>query len=90
MPNLDMYSSREFHNSIMETLSQNGFPILNKASNHFPLCAGDMEDPSHKIIESQQAIVERLDQIIELQKQRVALEAYKLNVQFVDGKIVPM
>ncbi|KAM7282768.1 uncharacterized protein ISCGN_011455 [Ixodes scapularis] len=51
---------------------------------------GDMEDPSHKIIESQQAIVDRLDQIIELQKQRVALEAYKLNVQFVDGKIVPM
>ncbi|XP_040069912.1 uncharacterized protein LOC115321017 [Ixodes scapularis] len=45
--------------------------------------------PSHEIIETQEAIVERLDRIVVLQEQMVALKAYKLNVRFENGKIVP-
>ncbi|XP_040061921.1 uncharacterized protein LOC120836893 [Ixodes scapularis] len=80
----------ENHDASGCLLQDDGGASLRTSRSHKPNQRRDMEDPSHKIIESQQAIVERLDQIIELQKQRVALEAYKLNVQFVDGKIVPM
>ncbi|KAM7309429.1 uncharacterized protein ISCGN_013060 [Ixodes scapularis] len=45
--------------------------------------------PSHEIIQTQEAIVERLDRIVVLQEQMVALKAYKLNVRFENGKIVP-
>ncbi|KAM7308056.1 uncharacterized protein ISCGN_011691 [Ixodes scapularis] len=45
--------------------------------------------PSHEIIQTQEAIVQRLDRIVGLQEQMVALKAYKLNVRFENGKIVP-
>ncbi|KAM7302498.1 nuclear apoptosis-inducing factor 1-like [Ixodes scapularis] len=47
------------------------------------------EDPTQKIIEGQQAITARLDRLVELHEQMVALKAYKLNVCFQNGKIVP-
>lgn len=45
--------------------------------------------PSNEIIQTQEAIVERLDRIMGLQEQMVALKAYKLNVRLEKGKTVP-
>ncbi|XP_040074068.1 uncharacterized protein LOC120846398 [Ixodes scapularis] len=47
------------------------------------------EDPTQKIIEGQQAITARFYRLVELHEQMHALKAYKLNVFFQNGEIVP-